>query len=133
MGNSVPRKSFYCTSKSIKMAFLVKYIAFVAAILSATQLAESSPIKMVDATDPKAVQDYAEFVSHEHCVPFDPLDTDLLDAKALDAETLYQLLVLKHSGALLETCVPKEGDRIIISGTAVVTGLLVNAISNWFG
>ena len=39
---------------------------------------------------------FFHIVSKEHCVPFDPLDKDKFDASALDAETLYQLLVLSN-------------------------------------
>ena len=41
------------------MAFLVKYIAFVVAFLSATKLVESVELKLVDDSDADAVQAYA--------------------------------------------------------------------------
>ena len=42
------------------MAFLVKYIAFVVAFLSATELAESIELKLFDVTDADSVQEYAD-------------------------------------------------------------------------
>merc|ERR1712038_1426440 len=99
------------TNQSFRMAFLVKYIAFVAAFLSATQLVNSTELKVVHATDVMALKDYADYVEKEDCSPFDPLDTSLIDASALDAASLYQLLVLRHTGALIEVCTPKAGSR----------------------
>ena len=42
------------------MAFLIKYIAFVVAFLSATKLVESVELKLVDDSDADAVQAYAD-------------------------------------------------------------------------
>ena len=42
------------------MAFLVKYLAFVVAFLSAAKLGEGINVKLVDPTDAKAVQKYAD-------------------------------------------------------------------------
>ena len=42
------------------MAFLVKYIAFVVAFLSAAKLGESIDLKLVDASDADSVQAYAD-------------------------------------------------------------------------
>ena len=42
------------------MAFLVKYIAFVVAVLSAAKLGEGIGLQQVDPTDAKAVQNYAD-------------------------------------------------------------------------
>merc|ERR1712038_1785263 len=111
MGSITRRRKNTRTNESFRMAFLVKYIAFVAAFLSATQLACSTELKIVDASDAMSVKAYADLVGKENCVPFDPLDTSLIDSSGLDADTLYKLLVLRHKGALPEVCVPKEGDR----------------------
>ena len=42
------------------MAFLIKYIAFVVALLSAAKLVESVELKLVDDSDADAVQAYAD-------------------------------------------------------------------------
>ena len=42
------------------MAFLIKYIAFVVAFLSAAKLVESVELKLVDDSDADAVQAYAD-------------------------------------------------------------------------
>ena len=42
------------------MAYLVKYLAFVAAFLSAAKLGESIDLKLVDASDADSVQAYAD-------------------------------------------------------------------------
>ena len=42
------------------MAFLVKYIAFVVAFLSAAKLGESIELDLVDVTDADSVQAYAD-------------------------------------------------------------------------
>merc|ERR1711994_339423 len=96
-----------------KMAFLVKYIAFVATFLSACSSSSADPpeFMMVDASNVASVKEYADFVAKEDCFPFDPLDTSLIDASGLDADTLYKLLVLRHTGSLIEVCIPKDGDR----------------------
>ena len=42
------------------MAFLVKYIAFVVAFLSAAKSGEGIKMKLVDPTDAKSIQEYAD-------------------------------------------------------------------------
>ena len=47
-------------SITLKMAFLVKYIAFAVAFLSAAKLGESIELDLVDVTDADSVQAYAD-------------------------------------------------------------------------
>jgi len=113
------------------MAVLVKYITFVVVFLSATQLACSTEVKLFDASDVNAVKEYADFVARENCSPFDPIDKSVMDASALDADTLYRLLVLRHTGTLLEVCVPKESERLFpffINGHWTAGTVAVDAI-----
>jgi len=111
------------------MAFLVKYMAFFGAFLSATQLASSTDVKIIDASDPKSAKDYLSMVEENDCHAFDPFDTSLIDASALDAATLYQLFVLRSSGSLIEYCVPKAGeDRILVS---FFVGIASSLVSSW--
>ena len=42
------------------MVFFVKYIALVVAFLSAAKLGESINLKLVDPTDAKSIQEYAD-------------------------------------------------------------------------
>ena len=42
------------------MAFLVKYLAFVVAFLSAAKLGEGIDVKQVDPTDAESIQEYAD-------------------------------------------------------------------------
>ena len=42
------------------MAFLVKYIAFVVAFLSAAKLGEGVNLQLVDPTDAESIQAYAD-------------------------------------------------------------------------
>ena len=42
------------------MAYVVKYLAFVSAFLSAAELGESIDLKLVDASDADSVQAYAD-------------------------------------------------------------------------
>jgi len=103
------------------MAFLVKYIAFVVAVLSAAKLGEGIGLQQVDPTDAKAVQNYADMVKKGHCETFSPLKSTHMDAIGdckrrkgckKTANTLAQLLTAKYLGDNIEICKPsKEEDR----------------------
>jgi len=100
---------------------LVKYIAFVVAVLSAAKLGEGIGLQQVDPTDAKAVQNYADMVKKGHCETFSPLKSTHMDAigngnrrKGLKktANTLAQLLTAKYLGDNIEIWKPsKEEDR----------------------
>jgi len=104
------------------MAFLVKYIAFVVAVLSAAKLGEGikQGIIQVDPSDAKSVQKYADLVKQGHCETFDPTKSTHMDAIGnckrrkgckKTANTLAQLLTAKYLGDNIEICAPKEEDR----------------------
>merc|ERR1711936_836291 len=120
------------------MAFLIKYIALVVAFLSAAKLVESVELKLVSDAD--AVQAYADLVKQDMCESFDPLNDEHMAAIGDDVDTLKHLLIIYHMGDEIEICEPKEGDRILLTGTAVMVGLgagmlmngqNVNAVSSW--
>jgi len=93
------------------MAFLVKYLAFVVAFLSAAKLGEGINVKLVDPTDAESIQEYADLVKKDHCESFDPLDSSHMDAIGDDATTLARLLTLHYQGDNIDICAPKEEDR----------------------
>jgi len=93
------------------MAFLVKYLAFVVAFLSAAKLGEGINVKLVDPTNAESIQEYADLVKKDHCVSFDPLDSSHMDAIGDDATTLARLLKLHYQGDNIEICAVKEEDR----------------------
>jgi len=104
------------------MAFLVKYIAFVVAVLSAAKLGEGikQGIIQVDPSDAKSVQKYADLVKQGHCESFNPTKSTHMDAIGdckrrrgckKTANTLAQLLTAQYLGDNIEMCVSKEEDR----------------------
>jgi len=93
------------------MAFLVKYLAFVVAFLSAAKLGEGIDVKQVDPTDAESIQEYADMVKESRCERFDPLESSHMDAIGDDAPTLARLLTLHHQGDTFEICASKEEDR----------------------
>jgi len=127
----------------LRMAFLVKYIAFVVAFLSAAKLGESIDLNLVDVTDADSVQAYVDMVRANACESFDPTIPDHMAAVEDDAATLAHLLQLHYHGDNIEICTPKEGDRILISGTVVALGAwgakaagsaaIGWGINKWFG
>jgi len=93
------------------MAFLVKYLAFVVAFLSAAKLGEGIDVKQVDPTDAESIQEYADMVKESRCERFDPLESSHMDAIGDDAPTLARLLTLHHQGDTFEICASNEEDR----------------------
>lgn len=102
------------------MAFLVKYIAFVVAFLSAAKLGEGVNLQLVDPTDAESIQAYADLVKQEICESFNPLNPAHMDAIGDDATALAHLLTVHYLGDNIEICTPKEGDRIVFTGTAIL-------------
>merc|ERR1712242_375279 len=96
---------------NLRMAFLVKYLAFVVAFLSAAKLGEGINVKLVDPTNAESIQEYADLVKKDHCVSFDPLDSSHMDAIGNNATTLARLLTLHYQGDNIDICAPKEEDR----------------------
>jgi len=92
------------------MAFLVKYLAFVVAFLSAAKLGEGINVKLVDPTNAESIQEYADLVKKAHCEIFDPHSSHM-DAIGDDAPTLARLLTLHHQGDTFEICASNEEDR----------------------
>jgi len=93
------------------MAFLVKYLAFVVAFLSAAKLGEGINVKLVDPTNAESIQEYADLVKKDVCESFDPLNSSHMDAIGDDATTLARLLKLHYQGDNIEICAVKEEDR----------------------
>jgi len=93
------------------MAFLVKYLAFVVAFLSAAKLGEGIDVKQVDPTDAESIQEYADMVKESRCERFDPQESSHMDAIGDDAPTLARLLTLHHQGDTFEICASNEEDR----------------------
>merc|ERR1711936_926240 len=96
---------------NLRMAFLVKYLAFVVAFLSAAKLGEGIDVKQVDPTDAESIQEYADMVKESRCERFDPLESSHMDAIGDDAPTLARLLTLHHQGDTFEICASNEEDR----------------------
>merc|ERR1711994_7598 len=114
---------------NLMMAFLVKYIAFVVAFLSAAKSGEGIKMKLVDPTDAKSIQEYADLVKQEVCESFNPLNSTHMgavgDCKSRkrckkSATTLAHLLQVHYLGDNIEICTPKEGDRFwgVFSGSS---------------
>jgi len=110
---------------NLRMAFLVKYIAFVVAFLSAAKSGEGIKMKLVDPTDAKSIQEYADLVKQEVCESFNPLNSTHMDAIGdcksrkrckKSATTLARLLQAQHLGDNIDICTPKVGDRWSIKG-----------------
>jgi len=93
------------------MAFLVKYLAFVVAFLSAAKLGEGINVKLVDPTNAESIQEYADLVKKDVCESFDPLNSSHMDAIGDDATTLARLLTVHYQGDNIDICTPKEEDR----------------------
>merc|ERR1712141_95829 len=105
---------------NLRMAFLVKYIAFVVAFLAAAKSGEGIKMKLVDPTDAKSIQEYADLVKQEVCESFNPLNSTHMDAVGdcksrkrckKSATTLAHLLQVHYLGDNIEICTPKGGDR----------------------
>ena len=107
------------------MAFLVKYLAFVVAFLSAAKLGEGINVKLVDPTNAESIQEYADLgrwkahindftlhlgrkdvnayiqlfisfpVKQDVCESFDPLNSSHMDAIGDDATTLARMLTVR--------------------------------------
>jgi len=92
------------------MAFLVKYLAFVVAFLSAAKLGEGINVTQVNPTNAESIQEYADLVKKAHCEIFDPHSSHM-DAIGDDAPTLARLLTLHHQGDTFEICASNEEDR----------------------
>jgi len=93
------------------MAFLVKYIAFAVAFLSAANLGEGIELELVDVTDADSVQAYADMVKVNDCETFNPLNPDHMAEIGDDATTLAHLLQVHYGGNNVEICTHKDGDR----------------------
>merc|ERR1711936_1094223 len=105
---------------NLRMAFLVKFIAFVVAFLSAAKSGEGIKMKLVDPTDAKSIQEYADLVKQEVCESFNPLNSTHMDAIGdcksrkrckKSAATLAKLLQAQHLGDNIDICTPKVADR----------------------
>jgi len=92
------------------MAFLVKYLAFVVAFLSAAKLGEGINVTLVNPTNAESIQEYADLVKKAHCEIFDPHSSHM-DAIGDDATTLARLLTTHYQGDNIDICTPKEQDR----------------------
>merc|ERR1711910_92675 len=104
-----PRPIFQFPIK-LRMAFLVKYLAFVVAFLSAANLGEGINVTLVNPTNAESIQEYADLVKKAHCEIFDPHSSHM-DAIGDDATTLARLLKLHYQGDNIEICAVKEEDR----------------------
>jgi len=129
---------------NLNMAFLVKYIAFVVAFLSAAKLGESIDLKLVDASDADSVQAYADLVKKDICETFDPSNDEHMTAIGDDVATLKHLLTVYYMGDSIEICEPKEGDRILFTGPLLIAigkaaalaalgGVVSGLVGSWFG
>merc|ERR1712141_720123 len=91
---------------NLRMAFLVKYLAFVVAFLSAAKLGECINVKLVDPTNAESIQEYADLVKKDVCESFDPLNSSHMDAIGDDATTLARLLTVHYQGDNIDICTP---------------------------
>jgi len=124
------------------MAFLVKYVAFAVAFLSAANLGEGIKLDLVDVTDADSIQAYADMVKVNECETFDPLNPDHMAEIGDDATTLAHLLQVHYGGNNIEICTHKDGDRawfttLVALGawgaTTAASEAIGWAVSNWLG
>jgi len=69
-------------------------------------------ITYIDVSNQTEIQQYANLLSDNLCVPFHPEMKEPIDAHSLDPETLYTFMIAYAGGDLVELCTPKDQENI---------------------